>query len=188
MENTRNLIKIAEYLRNWMKIREKYAENLKNLIEISKKFEYLLGNVGKYNFCLFIHEVLNEKIHHKFTEMLIFSGGEGEGGYFTPSKTPLSMNTYGGTEIPVFRRCVAGMIERAVQIISIICQHSPIAAACDYKLDRIQSNFVKMKQEPQVYNITSDKLEFVRNTLKIMIRFFQENFDDFRRKILTIFL
>ncbi len=39
-------------------------------------------------------------------------------------------------------------------------RHSPIAA-CDYKLDRIQSNFVKMKQEPQGYNITSDKLEFV---------------------------
>ncbi len=33
---------------------------------------------------------------------------------------PLSINTYVGTEIPVFRRCVAGMIERAVRIISII--------------------------------------------------------------------
>ncbi len=33
---------------------------------------------------------------------------------------PLSINTYGGTEIPVFRRCVADMIERAVRIISII--------------------------------------------------------------------
>ncbi len=33
---------------------------------------------------------------------------------------PLSINTYGGTEIPVFRRRVAGMIERAVLIISII--------------------------------------------------------------------
>ncbi len=28
--------------------------------------------------------------------------------------------------------------------------------------------FGKMKQEPQGYNITSDKLEFVRNTLKIL--------------------
>ncbi len=28
--------------------------------------------------------------------------------------------------------------------------------------------FVKMKQEPQGYNKTSDKLEFVRNTPKIM--------------------
>ncbi len=45
--------------------------------------------------------------------------------------------------------------------------HSPIAAY-DYKLDRIQSNFVKMKQEPQGYNITYDKLEFVRNILKII--------------------
>ncbi len=33
---------------------------------------------------------------------------------------PLSINTYGGTEIPVFLKCVAGMIERTVQIISII--------------------------------------------------------------------
>ncbi len=33
---------------------------------------------------------------------------------------PLSINAYGGTEIPVFRRCVDGMIERAVQLISII--------------------------------------------------------------------
>ncbi len=32
----------------------------------------------------------------------------------------LSMNTYEGTEIPAFRRCVAGMIERAVRIILII--------------------------------------------------------------------
>ncbi len=32
----------------------------------------------------------------------------------------LSINTYGETEIPVFRRCMAGMIEHAVQIISII--------------------------------------------------------------------
>ncbi len=64
--------------------------------------------------------------------------------------------------------------------------HSPIAA-CDYKLDRIQLNFVKMKQEPQGYKITSNKLEFVRNTLKIMWRFLQENLDDYRRKILTIF-
>ncbi len=40
--------------------------------------------------------------------------------------------------------------------------------ACDYKLNRIQLKFVKIKQEPQGYNITSDKLEFVRNTLKIM--------------------
>ncbi len=31
---------------------------------------------------------------------------------------PLSINTYGGTEIPVFQRCVAGMIVRAVRIIS----------------------------------------------------------------------
>ncbi len=60
-------------------------------------------------------------------------------------------------------------------------------AACDYKLDRIQSNFIKMKQKPQGYNIASDKLEFVRNTRKIMKRLLQENFDDFRRKILTIF-
>ncbi len=64
--------------------------------------------------------------------------------------------------------------------------HSPIAA-CDYKLDRIQSNFVKMKQEPQEYNITSNKLEFVRNTLKILWRFLQKNFNNFRWKILTIF-
>ncbi len=42
------------------------------------------------------------------------------------------------------------------------------AAACDYKLDTIQSNLVKMKQEPKGHNITSDKFEFVRNTLKIM--------------------
>ncbi len=52
---------------------------------------------------------------------------------------------------------------------------------------RIQSNFAKMKQEPQGYNITSDKLEFVRNALKIMWQFLQEKFDDFCRKILTIF-
>ncbi len=45
-----------------------------------------------------------------------------------------------------------------------------------------------MKQEPQGYNITSDKLEFVRNTLKIMRQFLHKNFDDFRKKILTIFL
>ncbi len=32
----------------------------------------------------------------------------------------LPKNTYGGTEIPVFRRCVAGMTERTVWIISII--------------------------------------------------------------------
>ncbi len=32
----------------------------------------------------------------------------------------LSINTYGGTEIPVFRRRVAVMIERTVRIISII--------------------------------------------------------------------
>ncbi len=32
----------------------------------------------------------------------------------------LSINTHGGTEIPVFQRYVAGMIERAVRIISII--------------------------------------------------------------------
>ncbi len=51
-----------------------------------------------------------------------------------------------------------------------------------YKLDRIQSNFVKMKQEPQRYNIISDKLEFVRNTLKIMWRFSSENSDDFSMK------
>ncbi len=56
--------------------------------------------------------------------------------------------------------------------------HSPIAA-CDYQLDRIQSNFIKMKQEPQGYNLTSDKLEFVRNTMKIMWRFSQENLDNF---------
>ncbi len=59
-------------------------------------------------------------------------------------------------------------------------------AACDYKLDRIQFNFVKMKQEVQGYNITSDK--FVRNILKITWQFLQENFDNFRRKVLTIFL
>ncbi len=58
-------------------------------------------------------------------------------------------------------------------------------SACDYKLDRIQLNFVKMKQEPRGYNKISDKLEFVQNILKIMWRFLQENFDDFRRKILT---
>ncbi len=45
-----------------------------------------------------------------------------------------------------------------------------------------------MKQEPQGYNITTDKLEFARNTLKIMRQFLQGNFDDFQRKILTIFL
>ncbi len=83
------------------------------------------------------------------------------------------------------------IIERAVRIITdgrlweIAYLHLPIAAS-DYRLDRIQSNFVKMKQEPQGYNITSDKL--VRNTLKITWRFLQETFDDFRRKILTIFL
>ncbi len=44
-----------------------------------------------------------------------------------------------------------------------------------------------MKQEPQGNNIASDKLEFVRNALKIMWRFLQENFDDCCRKILTIF-
>ncbi len=32
----------------------------------------------------------------------------------------LSINTYGGIEIPVFQRYVAGMIERSVRIISII--------------------------------------------------------------------
>ncbi len=63
-----------------------------------------------------------------------------------------------------------------------------LIAACDYKLDRMKSNFVKMKQEAQGYNITSDKLEFVRNTFKIMWWFWQENVDDFCRKILTIFL
>ncbi len=42
-----------------------------------------------------------------------------------------------------------------------------------------------MKQGPQGYNITSDTLELVRNTLKIMRRFSKENFD---KKILTIFL
>ncbi len=84
----------------------------------------------------------------------------------------LSINTYGGTEIPVFWRCVAGMIKRAVRIISIIKNEL----------------YADMKQEPQGYNITPDKLEFVRNTLKIMWRFLPENFDDFCRKILTIFL
>ncbi len=71
------------------------------------------------------------------------------------------------------------MVERAVQNFNrkkVIIRgyryefsdlHSPIATY-DYKLHRIQSNFVKMKQEPQGYNITSDKIEFVRNTLKIM--------------------
>ncbi len=33
---------------------------------------------------------------------------------------PSCINTYGRTEIPVFRRCVAGMIERTVRIMSII--------------------------------------------------------------------
>ncbi len=42
--------------------------------------------------------------------------------------------------------------------------HSPITT-CDYKLDRIQSNFVKMKQKPEGYNITFDKLEFARGWL-----------------------
>ncbi len=67
--------------------------------------------------------------------------------------------------------------------------HLPIAA-CDYKLDKIQSNFVKIKQEAQGYNTTSTsgKLEVVQNTLKIMWWFLQENFDDFHGKILTIFL
>ncbi len=32
----------------------------------------------------------------------------------------LSINTYGGTEIPVYRRCVAGMIQRAVRAVWII--------------------------------------------------------------------
>ncbi len=32
----------------------------------------------------------------------------------------LSINTYGGTDISVFRRLVAGMMEHAVPIISII--------------------------------------------------------------------
>ncbi len=45
-----------------------------------------------------------------------------------------------------------------------------------------------MKQEPEGYNITSNTLEFVRITLKIMWRFLQENVDDFHRKILTFFL
>ncbi len=44
-----------------------------------------------------------------------------------------------------------------------------------------------MKQDPQGY-VTFDKLEFVRNTLKIMRRFLQENFDNFCRNMLTIFL
>ncbi len=35
-----------------------------------------------------------------------------------------------------------------------------------------------MKQEPQGYEITFDKLEFVQNTLEIMWRFLPENFDD----------
>ncbi len=34
---------------------------------------------------------------------------------FFPTFFLLSINTYGGTEIPVFRRCVAGMIEYAVR-------------------------------------------------------------------------
>ncbi len=33
---------------------------------------------------------------------------------------PLSINTYGGTEIPVFRRCMAGITDCAVPIISVI--------------------------------------------------------------------
>ncbi len=32
----------------------------------------------------------------------------------------LSINTYGGTKIPVFRRCLASIIEYAVRIFSII--------------------------------------------------------------------
>ncbi len=70
-----------------------------------------------------------------------------------------SINKYGEIEIPVLQRCVTGMIEHAVRKISVIKK---------YLYTDIQSNFVKMKQEPQVYNITSDKLEFVRNTLKII--------------------
>ncbi len=37
-----------------------------------------------------------------------------------PVTRALSINTYGGTEIPVFQRSVAGMIERTVRLISII--------------------------------------------------------------------
>ncbi len=33
---------------------------------------------------------------------------------------PLSINTYGGTEIPVFRRCMASMIKHTVRLISVI--------------------------------------------------------------------
>ncbi len=47
--------------------------------------------------------------------------------------------------------------EYRYQLGAIAYLHSPIVA-CDYKLDKIQSNFVKMKQEPQEYNITYDKL------------------------------
>ncbi len=45
--------------------------------------------------------------------ILLVSKGDGK-------VTPLSINTNGGTEIPVFRRCVAGTIEHPVRIISII--------------------------------------------------------------------
>ncbi len=84
-------------------------------------------------------------------------------------------------------RCSDNFNHKKVIIREYRYEFSPIAA-CDYKLDRIQSNFVKMKHESQGYNITFDKLEFIRNTLKVMWRFLQENFDDFRRKILTIFI
>ncbi len=64
-------------------------------------------------------------------------------------------------------RCLDNFNHKKVIIRRYQYEFSPIAA-CDYKLDGIQSHFVKMKQKPQGYNITSDKLEFVRNTLKIM--------------------
>ncbi len=38
------------------------------------------------------------------------------GRHKTGREESLSINTYGGTEIPVFQRYVAGMIERAVAI------------------------------------------------------------------------
>ncbi len=115
---------------------------------------------------------------------------------------PLSINTCGGTEILVFQRCVAGTIERVAGMIErvegmiervagmILCVAGTIehVAGMVKHAVRIISiikkklytdmgmNFVKMKQKPRRYNITSDKLEFVRNNLENYVTIFARKF------------
>ncbi len=83
------------------------------------------------------------------------------------------------------RACCSDNFNRKKVIIQYLLS---AIVACDYKLDRIQSNFVKTKQEPRGHNITSDKLEFVPKYPENNVTNLQENFDNFCRKILTIFL